>query len=251
LHSFFCDKFRSRALRKIASLFERGAGLFVDKIVAPSAYMMRVGSRIYGSEKIALIRNSLSEQLERRLLAVRALRKSRVCGPPYKILFVGRADRQKAVDVLLEAFATVRREIRVTLCVAGVTLAEYVSTYGEPPADLEDVSFIGWVDDTAQLYTDSDVFVIPSRWEAFGLTLLEARMAGVPCVGSNIDAIPELITSKHGVLVEPDSPEQLAAEISKLLHRLPKEQLDDAASDLPTFEEHRQAQFALLASLMH
>src|SRR5439155_15177290 len=62
-----------------------------------------------------------------------------------------------------------------------------------------------------------DVFVLPSRTDAFPLASLEAMAAGVPIVASSVDGIPEQITHlEHGVLVPPEDVEALAEWIVRL-----------------------------------
>ena len=68
-------------------------------------------------------------------------------------------------------------------------------------------------------YNRADLFCLPSVQEGFGIVLLEAMAAGKPIVASRAAAIPEV--APHAVLVEPDSPEALAAAI-EALYRSPE-----------------------------
>ena len=58
------------------------------------------------------------------------------------------------------------------------------------------------------------MFCLPSVQEGFGIVLLEAMAAGKPIVASRAAAIPEVVP--HGVLVEPEEPEALAAALENL-----------------------------------
>jgi N-acetyl-alpha-D-glucosaminyl L-malate synthase BshA len=65
------------------------------------------------------------------------------------------------------------------------------------------VLFLGKRDNVSELYNISDVKLLMSEKEAFGLVLLEAMACGVPCIGTNIGGIPEIIEpGKNGYLVE-------------------------------------------------
>ena len=63
------------------------------------------------------------------------------------------------------------------------------------------------------------IFVLCSRSESFGLSILEAMKAHVPVIATKVGGIPEIITSnRNGILVEPGDPKQLAIVIMKLLN---------------------------------
>lgn len=78
----------------------------------------------------------------------------------------------------------------------------------------------GFVDDLTEFYAALDLFIMPSRSEAWGLTALRAMAYGVPVVASDVGGLPEVVEhGKSGWLVPPESPEALADAI------------EDAASD--------------------
>jgi glycosyltransferase involved in cell wall biosynthesis len=64
----------------------------------------------------------------------------------------------------------------------------------------------------------ASVYVQPSRWEGFGLGVLEAMISGLPVVATNVSSLPELVVDgETGVLVPPDDPSALAAGIERAL----------------------------------
>lgn len=84
---------------------------------------------------------------------------------------------------------------------------------------LEDrVLFLGHRKEIAKFMAASDIFVLPSVREAFGLVLLEASISGVPVIATNVGGIPEIIEdSKTGLLVAPEDSKKLASAIRLLL----------------------------------
>ena len=86
------------------------------------------------------------------------------------------------------------------------------------------------------------VFCLPSVQEGFGIVLLEAMAAGKPIVASRAAAIPEV--APHGILVEPDSTEALAAGIEDV-YRLPAGRA--AEGWVEQFDAPRVAQLFLTA----
>ncbi len=129
-----------------------------------------------------------------------------------RLLFVGRDFWRKGGDVVVEAVAALRQsgagDYRLT--VAGPTTWPLE---GAPP---EWVDFKGSLTpgDVSELWQEHDVFVLPSRFEAYGLTFLEARASGLPCVGRRAFAMPELVPDGAGALVAEESDgDELAAAI--------------------------------------
>jgi starch synthase len=128
------------------------------------------------------------------------------------ILFVGRDFDRKGGDVLLRAFELVRREVAG----AKLHLVGAPGRFQQPG-----VVSHGKVSDRAglsELYRRARAFCLPSRYEPYGLVLIEAMAHGVPCVGTTVQAIPEILDAgKAGLLVAPGDPAALAAALVRLL----------------------------------
>jgi glycosyltransferase involved in cell wall biosynthesis len=106
-----------------------------------------------------------------------------------ELLFVGRFDRQKGLDILLAAAAEF--EGRVTVRVIGANVVDEAVARKIP----SNVTFLGWkspLQIEAEL-RNCDVVVMPSRWESFGLVALEAMRAGRPVLASRIGGLSEVV----------------------------------------------------------
>ena len=135
---------------------------------------------------------------------------------PARLLFVGRDFFRKGGEQVVAALAWLRREHspEMRLTVVG---PESWPLSGEIP---EGVDFLGGrsTAEVARLYREHDLFVMPSRFEAFGIVIREALANGLPVIGRSAFAMPEVITpGKNGALVEGDSPDELAAAIVSVL----------------------------------
>lgn len=74
----------------------------------------------------------------------------------------------------------------------------------------------------AELYATADLFVLPSRYEGFGMAFTEAIAHGVPVVGTTAGAIPEAVPAGAGVLVPPDSVSHLTSTLMRLIGSMPE-----------------------------
>jgi glycosyltransferase involved in cell wall biosynthesis len=80
----------------------------------------------------------------------------------------------------------------------------------------EHVRFLGKISDESlfSLYKSCAVFVLPSRWEGLPTTLLEAWVAGIPVVSTNVGGIGAVAKDRvNALVVEPDNPRKLAEKI--------------------------------------
>lgn len=137
---------------------------------------------------------------------------------------VGRLERVKGFDVLLDAFA------RLTPPKGGVTEMPRLVIVGDGSQKTalrrqaealgisERLSFAGYMTDAARAPVGFDVMAIPSRQEALPLACLEAMAAGTPVVASNVGGLPEaVLDGETGLIVPPDNVEALAAALQSLL----------------------------------
>jgi D-inositol-3-phosphate glycosyltransferase len=141
------------------------------------------------------------------------------------LLFVGRLEPIKGVDILLQALANVvaRGERPLTLVAGGnlegdegQRLVALASSLGLS----DDVRFIGAVDQKMlpAFYSAADVCVQPSFYESFGMVAIEAMACGLPVVASRAGGLPFSIRDgETGLLVVPGDPSALAGAISALL----------------------------------
>jgi glycosyltransferase involved in cell wall biosynthesis len=72
-------------------------------------------------------------------------------------------------------------------------------------------------EEVAPLYLSADLFVLPSRFEGYGMAYTEAIAHGVPVVGTTAGAIPQTVSADAGVLVAPDDVEALAGTLQRLI----------------------------------
>jgi N-acetyl-alpha-D-glucosaminyl L-malate synthase BshA len=125
----------------------------------------------------------------------------------------------KRAKAVIEIFARVRKEVPARLLMVGdgpdlhdaVCLARALSA-------AEDVEFLGEQDQVVPILSSSDVFVLPSSQESFGLAALEAMSCEVPIVASRVGGLPELVDDGlSGFLHAPDDLDGMARSAVRLL----------------------------------
>ena len=143
------------------------------------------------------------------------------------VLFVGRLNIQKGIDVLLSAMSQLagkggsdkpairRPELRFVIAGDGPE-RPMVEKYLTQSQGLN-CRLLGFVADVREALNAADIFVLPSRWEGWPLALAEAMAAGLPCVGTNVPGIRDIVESgRTGLLVRTEDPTALAAAIRNL-----------------------------------
>jgi glycosyltransferase involved in cell wall biosynthesis len=107
----------------------------------------------------------------------------------------------------------------------GTPLFPDMRRYADQLGIAEHIRWIGYVDeaDKPSLYRLAKVFVFPSRYEGFGLPLLEAMASGTPVVANEASCFPEIV-GDGAFLVEPGNPQAMAGAILALLNQEPLRQ---------------------------
>jgi len=192
------------------------------RLIAVSDEVRRDYEKHFGARDIRVLHNYVdTTALATEVAAVdrAAERRARGCGPSDVVLLhAGRFHPQKAHDVLLRAFAEALREaptLRLLLAGSGALESEMRELAGRLGIG-DRVRFLGEVARMAPVYAVADAFAFPSRYEAFGIALLEAMVAGLPAVVSRVGGIPEVATADTALFVGRDDVGELAAGMVRL-----------------------------------
>ena len=138
---------------------------------------------------------------------------------PLRLVTVTRLVERKGLQHLLEAIALVRHEVDLRLVIAGTgNYEEDLRGLANELAVSDIVEFLGYQprESLPELYRDSDLFVLPSMAESFGLVFAEAMSSGLPVIGGRTGGVPELLGDENGILVEPGDVDGLATAIRDL-----------------------------------
>ena len=131
---------------------------------------------------------------------------------PRKVLFVGRLDKQKGIDALLDAYARVQPNFK--LIVVGDSVRKDLAL--AQPAHVE---FKGWLEKDAldAVYRSCDATIVPSRWEGFGLVAVEAMARSKPVFASAVGGLVDIVEhGRSGRLFSLDQMDQALRDIDGL-----------------------------------
>ncbi len=149
------------------------------------------------------------------------------------ILFVGRIEPLKGIDVLLYALKILRGthpELQICVWIVGGDVSHDAEEWPPELKKLSEirelldihtsVKFVGRKDpkELPTYYNAADVMVMPSHYESFGITAVEAMACGVPVITTDVTGVSRLIDKKHSMLItSANNPIRLAQRISSLL----------------------------------
>jgi glycosyltransferase involved in cell wall biosynthesis len=141
------------------------------------------------------------------------------------LLAVGAVVPRKGYDLLIAALAQLKH-LPWRLTIAGDRTRD-AQTTREVEAAIDRfgvadrIEMPGSVSDErlSSLYTGADLFVLPSRFEGYGMAYAEALAHGLPVVATNTGAIPDTVWADAGVLVPPDNVQALTAALARLIEQ--------------------------------
>lgn len=178
----------SKFSRFLSEKMDRWVSSNTNEVISISPYEQDHAVKFLGINRSHLICNGVDFSLFKR--ADKLVRKP---DGLINVIFVGRFDRQKGVDHIFKALKLNMIEPRFRLTMVGDFVLGDSDT--EKPHRSTQVNFVGWKSrqEIALLYQQSDLMVMPSRWEGFGLVAIESMACGTPVIANDVGSLKELI----------------------------------------------------------
>ena len=193
-----------------------------EKIIVANKYEEEIFTELNAKDKTVIVKNgiNLDDFKPTRI----DFKKKYSIDKPY-ILFLGRFNKVKGIDTLIQALIHIKNEEsvrKVKVVIMGVDfgfqeeMISMISTFRlqdkiivikNPPRE-----------DVLAAYNESEFLVLPSRWELSPLTPLEGFAFKKTVISTNVHGIPSTITNnEHGILTKTNEPKELAESILKLV----------------------------------
>lgn len=194
--------------------------LLADRLIAVSEHGREILiARGVAAERIAVV----SPGFDRLPLAPTQEHRRRSPDEPLRVLCVAQWIARKGLTTLIDAWEQLA-PTNAVLELIGETeadpayAAEVKSRLARLPAQWVMVRGALTDDALQQAYRGADLFVLPSRFEGYGMVYAEALAHGLPIVACAVGPVPALITQQAGIFVPPDDPPALAQALARLLH---------------------------------
>ena len=191
---------------------EKSLAYFTDKIVCISEAerISAIKHNVADNTKLNVILNGIDIQL---IEKENALAKSELGIPQDAFLvgMVGRISPQKAPDIFIRSAKLIKEKIPNAwfIIVGDGELRKEIENYANE--NQINLHITGWTNQPYAYLKMFDLAMLLSRWEGFGLAITEYMAAKVNFIATQVDAIPTIVNDKvNGILVEVDSPEQVA-----------------------------------------
>jgi glycosyltransferase involved in cell wall biosynthesis len=207
---------QSQFWKRIFIPFEKRTYQHADRIICDSedSEHILIDNYDISPEKIVVIPIGIDGNRFHSISSVRKI--------PQSLLFVGRIDKRKGVEFLIKAVRLVVKEIPdVKLFIGGTgkdvpKLKKYVKRHNLA----KNVEFLGFIfeDELNEWYNKVNCVVVPSVFEGFGLTAIEAMSCGTPVIATNVNGLKNIIENDvNGFLVEYNDIRSLHDRITYLL----------------------------------
>ena len=196
-----------------------------DKLIAISKYTAQsyISEFHVPSDKIEIIPNAVdTNKFHPEVEGYEIRKKLELKEKDHVVLFVGRLDCNKGIEYLLRSFSRINEEVSDAklLIVGEGPVKRYIHTFTSKYPFKNSIIHVGHVseEDLPKFYAASDLVVLPSLMEGFGITLLEAMASGKPCVATRAGGVEDaVINGETGLVVPPADSYSLYHAIRTLL----------------------------------
>ena len=223
-HGWYFNAQISNKKKKVFAIIEKILAIKTDKIIniSKSEYESALKYKIAPEKKLCVIENGIdfTKFKDNDKYREETRKKYNITDNEIVIGVVGRLTEQKDPMTMIKAFELVHKENNNTrlMYVGSGKLEEEVKQYAKEKNILDKVIITGWVNNVEQYIPAFDIAVLPSKWEGFGLVLIEYMACDKPIVASNVGGIKNIIKNKvNGILIPKESPGELKNAIQRII----------------------------------
>ena len=223
-HGWYFNAKIGNKKKKMYALIEKVLALRTTTIIniSQSEYNSALKYKIAPEKKMCLIENAIdfskfenNEQYRNRTREKYGIKENEIV-----VGVVGRLSEQKDPMTSLKTFEILckKYENLKLMYVGSGELEEEVKQYAIQKELIDKIIITGWVEDVEKYMSAFDIAILPSKWEGFGLVIVEYMACKKPIVASKIGGIPNIIqTKQNGYLAEIENAEEFAKKVEKYI----------------------------------
>lgn len=230
-HGWYFNAKISDKKRKMYVIIEKVLAKHTDMIINISKYEYETAlkNKIAKKKKMCIIENGIdfSKFKDNEKYSEQIRTKNKIKDDEIVIGVAGRLTEQKDPMTSIKAFKLVNEKYPNTrlMFVGSGELEKNVIDYAKKNRLEDKIIITGWVNDIEKYIPIFDIAILPSKWEGFGLVIVEYMACNKPIIASNVGGIKNIIkNNKNGFLIETEDYKELSKKITKLIEN--KEQID-------------------------
>ena len=136
---------------------------------------------------------------------------------PSRIIHVGRFQEQKNHRCIIESANKLKERNILFICIGEGELKCEIEKMIKDKNLNNKISCVGLTNNVNKYLNEGDIFILPSKWEGFPISIIEAMAVGIPIIASDVGGVSDIVKSHiNGILIEPNSI-QLSDSIVQLL----------------------------------
>ncbi len=212
---FLYDRVRKYAWGKMFAVYEQ-----LDLVTTPTQIAVDVLKKVGFRKEVIPLSNGINLERFNGKIDGGKMRKKYKLAHKKVLIFVGRLDEEKRIDLLFDALRAIAKKVDIALLVVGKgKLRKKLDGLVRELGLADKVTFSGYVADRdlPAVYKAADAFVMPGDAELQSIATLEAMASGLPIVAANAVALPMLVKNgKNGYLFKSGDAVDLASKIIKI-----------------------------------
>ena len=224
-HGWYFNATISKKKKKFFALIEKMLTLKTKMIIniSKSEYDSAIKNKIAPEKKMCIIENGIDfdKFKDNNKYRKETREKYNIKDEEIVIGVVGRLSEQKDPMTMIKAFKLVNdvKSNTKLMYVGSGNLEEDVKGYAKEAGILDKIIITGWVSNVEEYIPAFDIAVLPSKWEGFGLVLIEYMACDKPIVASDIGGIPDIIKDKeNGLLCKCNDYKDLSEKLLYLIN---------------------------------
>ena len=224
-HGWYFNAQISNKKKKIFALIEKMLAIKTDKIIniSKNEYESALRNKIASPKKMCMIENGIDFTKFENSDKYREETRKRYNINDNEIVIgvVGRLTEQKDPMTSIKAFKLVQEQNKNVkfMFIGSGEMENDVLEYARQNNMEDKIIITGWVQNVEKYIPALDIAILPSKWEGFGLVIIEYMACNKPIIASKVGGIMNIIKNEdNGILIEKENEESLKKEIEKYIN---------------------------------